>query len=477
MAKYSLLNHDIDTSFLNIETTWAGMRSPLLKKQVNYFVPDSLCEIINGSTINYFQNERQAKIFSRSCARNILERPGLLSAIKKKTSLLTVAVLRLASANFPLKNLSDSKMIAFLEDSRKLQMEMAAWGMVIAFADVYGVISNQVVGILSKRKGLRYPYNVYMDNLTSPSAPSLTEQAYKKISHSINDEYLQKKYFWLDQGYIGRGLSRSEIRNIRRHHKNTGDSVKIRKSILLKELALSPNEKNIFKVSSDLVFLKSLRADSRQAIYVVVNHIVDLLAKHWRIPASHLETLSTEELISAIKSSYIDVGVLADRWRHSLAIPESIDKYKIISGSEVEKILSGYTGEKNKKISNSGEMKGQIAQSGKVRGMVRLVFGSQHNSRVKKGDILVSISTSPQLLPAMKLAAAFVTDVGGITSHAAIVARELKKPCIVGTRNATQILKDGDLVEVDADKGVVKIIKRENQEQKRDKKTKVKFHA
>ena len=58
----------------------------------------------------------------------------------------------------------------------------------------------------------------------------------------------------------------------------------------------------------------------------------------------------------------------------------------------------------------------------------------------------------------MKIALAFVTDEGGITCHAAIIAREMKKPCIIGTKFATQVLKDGDLVEVDADAGVVRII-------------------
>jgi pyruvate,water dikinase len=60
----------------------------------------------------------------------------------------------------------------------------------------------------------------------------------------------------------------------------------------------------------------------------------------------------------------------------------------------------------------------------------------------------------------MKRASAFITDEGGITCHAAIVARELKKPCIIGTKIATQVLKDGDEVEVDAERGIVRIIKR-----------------
>lgn len=59
----------------------------------------------------------------------------------------------------------------------------------------------------------------------------------------------------------------------------------------------------------------------------------------------------------------------------------------------------------------------------------------------------------------MKKAAAFVTDEGGMLCHAAIVARELKKPCIIGTKFATQILRDGDLVEVDANRGIITILK------------------
>ncbi|PIY96842.1 MAG: hypothetical protein COY66_02870, partial [Candidatus Kerfeldbacteria bacterium CG_4_10_14_0_8_um_filter_42_10] len=63
--------------------------------------------------------------------------------------------------------------------------------------------------------------------------------------------------------------------------------------------------------------------------------------------------------------------------------------------------------------------------------------------------------TNPSLVPAMKKAAAIVTDTGGLTCHAAIVARELNTPCVIGTNIATRVLKDGDLVEVDATRGVV----------------------
>lgn len=102
------------------------------------------------------------------------------------------------------------------------------------------------------------------------------------------------------------------------------------------------------------------------------------------------------------------------------------------------------------------ELKGQVAQKGKVRGAVRIVKNKRQMENVAEGDILVSPMTTPDFLPAMKKAAAFVTDEGGIMCHAAIVAREMKKPCVIGTKIATQVLKDGDLVEVDAEKGIVR---------------------
>lgn len=77
---------------------------------------------------------------------------------------------------------------------------------------------------------------------------------------------------------------------------------------------------------------------------------------------------------------------------------------------------------------------------------------------MKEGDILISSSTNPDLLPAMKKAGAIVTEMGGITCHAAIVARELHIPCVVGTKIALKAIHDGDQLDVDATKGIVKIV-------------------
>ncbi len=107
-------------------------------------------------------------------------------------------------------------------------------------------------------------------------------------------------------------------------------------------------------------------------------------------------------------------------------------------------------------VSGNEAVTGTVAYRGRVQGTVRIVKDVSELNKVQAGDILVTQMTFPSFIPAMIRAAAFVTDEGGITCHAAIVAREMRKPCIIGTKIATQVLKDGDLVEVDAEKGIVR---------------------
>ena len=101
------------------------------------------------------------------------------------------------------------------------------------------------------------------------------------------------------------------------------------------------------------------------------------------------------------------------------------------------------------------ELIGECGCPGKAKGVVKVIAEAQEMGKMKEGNIMVSQITNPSLVPAMKKAAAIVTDTGGLTCHAAIVARELNTPCVIGTNIATRVLKDGDLVEVDATRGVV----------------------
>lgn len=107
---------------------------------------------------------------------------------------------------------------------------------------------------------------------------------------------------------------------------------------------------------------------------------------------------------------------------------------------------------------HSKTIKGVSAMPGKVIGNVKIVLSRNDFHKLNDGDILVTSMTRPEFTLILSKISAIITNEGGITCHAAIVARELKKPCIIGTKTATKILKDGDKVEVDADLGIIRII-------------------
>ena len=104
------------------------------------------------------------------------------------------------------------------------------------------------------------------------------------------------------------------------------------------------------------------------------------------------------------------------------------------------------------------EIKGASASPGHARGKVRVVLDKKSLSTFLAGEILVTHMTTPDFVPALRKAAAIITDEGGVTCHAAIISRELDKPCVIGTKIATSALRNGDEIEVDADNGVIKIL-------------------
>jgi phosphoenolpyruvate synthase/pyruvate phosphate dikinase len=108
----------------------------------------------------------------------------------------------------------------------------------------------------------------------------------------------------------------------------------------------------------------------------------------------------------------------------------------------------------------TSEIKGMVSYPGNVQGRVQIVRSREDLSLVMQGDILVAKTTFVEYTPAMKVAWAIVTDEGWITSHAAIVSRELKKPCIVWCKKAVDALCTWDIIAVDANNGVVRIIEK-----------------
>ena len=100
-------------------------------------------------------------------------------------------------------------------------------------------------------------------------------------------------------------------------------------------------------------------------------------------------------------------------------------------------------------------LKGIPASQGIARGRAKIIFPGGDFSSFAKGDILVTILTDPTMVQAMVKASAIITDIGGITSHPAILSREMGIPCVVNTKNATKIIKNGDHIRVDGTKGEI----------------------
>lgn len=145
---------------------------------------------------------------------------------------------------------------------------------------------------------------------------------------------------------------------------------------------------------------------------------------------------------------------LKKRREHSALIIDKASE-KIFCGADAGRIEAALLPSQGGKT-----ITGQMAFVGRVRGRVKIVLDPVKSAHFKPGDILFADMTRVEYLPIMKKAGAIVTDAGGLLCHAAITARELKKPCIIGTKIATKVFKDGDLVEVDAERGIVKKVKK-----------------
>lgn len=146
--------------------------------------------------------------------------------------------------------------------------------------------------------------------------------------------------------------------------------------------------------------------------------------------------------------------------KNGCAFYEDADTDKIIF--HYNKNFLSQVGIKAEIIKKQNEITGVIACKGLARGRVYIINTPIDINKFKEGGIVVSTSTKPSMVPVLTKCGGIVTDEGGLSCHAAIISRELNKPCVIGTKIATKILHDGDLVEVDANKGIVKILKNAN---------------
>ncbi|HZJ41164.1 MAG TPA: PEP-utilizing enzyme [Candidatus Saccharimonadales bacterium] len=226
---------------------------------------------------------------------------------------------------------------------------------------------------------------------------------------------------------------------------------------LIKKLKLTADIQRFFSAWGDFMVTKIYRRYAQLFALYKTTFILEEIADRVGVTLKELRFMKSSEIKKALFDGQIDKTEVKKRVEFCVYYTAK-DTELFFSGEEANNIASKYI-QKQEDVSVS-ELKGQCGCRGQARGTVRIVNVIADMAKMKAGDILVSISTQPDLVPAMKKAAAFVTDQGGVTSHAAIVAREMRKPCVIATKIATKALHDGDIVEVDADKGLVKVISR-----------------
>lgn len=283
------------------------------------------------------------------------------------------------------------------------------------------------------------------------------------ITNTLTD--IAQKYYWIENNYL-QGKPKMEddfnkeiitIENPLEDFKIESERLKNnlqRRENLLSQLNASDLLRAFIQLTDDFTFIQDMR---KQAVlrlnYFILNYMQEI-AERLAYDKNLVFLLTHYELPEFIRAPETFTEQLQERRKGFLVIYENED-YAICTRSELKDIdLSNF----HPDFSEIHEAKGTPASPGTVRGVVRNVLGGEQFKNFKPGEILVTNQTTPDFVPLMKKALAIVAEQGGITSHAAIVSRELGIPAIVGVEKAMQIFKDGDEVEVDAVKGVVKKI-------------------
>lgn len=271
--------------------------------------------------------------------------------------------------------------------------------------------------------------DIFIGDASYPSkknAHALMEEA---ILDKIDPQKIVEKYGWLkSRDGFSAPFNVADIKKI-----------KAKKQAEPKKISIPKPLKQIFKETRELVYFRTYRTDVFYELLFIARPILQAVAVEYGYSFQDLADYPIQGLAMG-KPQKVEMPFTAVAYKNDFIF---LNK-ELFKGLAIDKEI---------------DIRGMAAQRGIAQGRVVIVRTVADVDKVKSGDVMVARMTFPAYIMGMKKAVAFVTDEGGLTCHAAIVAREMRKPCIIGTKNATKVLKDGDLVEVDADRGVVRIIK------------------
>ncbi|MBU1036804.1 hypothetical protein KKF32_02060 [Patescibacteria group bacterium] len=224
---------------------------------------------------------------------------------------------------------------------------------------------------------------------------------------------------------------------------------------LIKDLKIDYQHHKLLEITQGFIYSKDYRKMSLVQSYYELEPLLKEIGRRLKLSLPEIRNCLLTEIKLMTEGNLAKPKDLNKRMKGCLFVV--IDRKlpgKVLVDSryvEMRKYLL-----KKEDLTQVNYFHGQAACLGKAEGTVKIINTIKDLPKMKKGNIMISQMTNPDLVPAMKKAKAIVTDLGGVTCHAAIVSRELRIPCVIGTKIATKVLRDGDRVVVDANQGDVK---------------------
>ncbi len=260
------------------------------------------------------------------------------------------------------------------------------------------------------------------------------------------EESYDKKYFFTLRKKLNKNIILDQYKNFAKSKKDFSNFIETIKDKKLKQK---------IEIAREFVWLKTDRVDVWKQGQFYARPFYEYLAKQLGISLRDATNMTIKEGFSYLQLDIRpDLKELKLRTKGLYAYYYEKNCIYFISNANNSEWLNKISSHDKNTI-----VKGSVACQGKVRGIVKIIANEKDLMKVTSKDIFVAKFTYPVFTPYMLKAKAVVTDDGGLTSHAAIIAREYKKPCIVGTQFASKVFKDRDIVEVDANKGIIKKIK------------------
>lgn len=336
-------------------------------------------------------------------------------------------------------------------------------------------IDRAIVSLVRQVYPLTHEADALLAKISVPQKPSFAMreeaaivQAAGRVRASLSSvqaeaQALHDAYCWASLGYYNeqpRDLSyyeeriEAQVSDTMHTDAPVSDHVAERERFVA---TLDAKTQALANLASEAAYLKDVFKFAINECQYRSEPIFDEVAKRTSLPVTTLKDMSPEEVQRLIGGGAVDSAQVEHRMKHNVIVCQTLTALETLDGEAADAFESAhlrFTHESDR------SWKGRVACRGTAEGAVVVITSSNDFHKMKDGAVLVAINTTPDFVPVMKKAAAIVAEEGGITAHVSVVSREMGIPCVVGIRNITRILRDGDLVEVDAQQGIVTVLER-----------------